>query len=128
MKLLRNRPAYESSPLADLAPFSRLTRRELGPLAANADRVSVPEGTLVAREGWLAKEFIVVLGGEAIALRHGREVGRLGAGTQLGAMSLVDGVPNDVTVVAGTDLEVLVVHGPAYRWAVRRVAVSAAPV
>jgi CRP-like cAMP-binding protein len=116
---LRNRPAYESSPLAGVAPFDRLAPDELRPLAANTDRVTVSEGTVLAREDRPAKEFIVVLSGEAIALRHGREVGRLDVGTQLGGPSLVEGVPNDVTVVATTEVEVLVVHGPAYRWAAK---------
>jgi CRP-like cAMP-binding protein len=106
-------------PLASVAPFDRYPRRRLRRLAAHADRVRVPEGTVLAREGGLVHEMLVVVAGEVVASRHGGSERRLGTGARIGALELVSGAPHPETLVAGTELEVLVVNGPAYRGAVQ---------
>ncbi|HEY8524787.1 MAG TPA: cyclic nucleotide-binding domain-containing protein [Acidimicrobiales bacterium] len=120
----RRRPA---SLLAGLAPFDRYTRRQLRELAAHADRLRVPEGTVIAREGGLVRELVVVVGGVVRASRRGAGERRLGAGTRLGARELVTGAPHPATLVAGPGLEVVVVNGPAYRGAVQALGGPAEP-
>jgi CRP-like cAMP-binding protein len=105
------------TPLASVAPFDRYPRRNLRRLAAHADRIRVPEGTVLAREGGLVREMVVVLDGEVVASGHDGCERRLGTGAQIGARELVTGAPHPATLVAGTALEVLVVNGPAYRGA-----------
>jgi CRP-like cAMP-binding protein len=106
--MARRRP--DTSMLAATAPFDQLRPRALRPLAPHVDRLGVPEGTVLAREDETARAFIVVLEGEVIERRAGADVGRSGAGTEIGHGS---------TFVAASDLDLLVVNGPAYRWAVR---------
>ena len=104
-------------PLASVAPFDRYPRRRLRRLAAHADRIKVPEGTVLARQGGLVHEMIVVVAGEVVASRHGGDERRLGTGARIGACELMSGAPHPATLVAGAGLEVLVVNGPAYRGA-----------
>jgi CRP-like cAMP-binding protein len=106
-------------PLASVEPFDRYPRRRLRRLAAHADRVRVPKGTVLAQEGGLVHEMVVVLEGEVVASRRGGHVRRLGTGARFGALELVIGAPHPETLVADTELEVLVVNGPAYRGAVQ---------
>jgi CRP-like cAMP-binding protein len=103
--------------LASVAPFDRYPGRRLRRLAAHADRVRVPEGTVLAREGGLVHEMVVVVTGEVVASRHDGGERRLGTGARIGADELVTGSRHPETVVAGSELEVLVVNGPAYRGA-----------
>jgi CRP-like cAMP-binding protein len=105
------------TPIASVAPFDRYPRRRLRRLAAHTDRIRVPEGTVLAREGGLVREMVVVVAGEVVASRHGGRERRLGTGTRIGACELMTGAPHPETLVAGTALEVLVVNGPAYRGA-----------
>jgi CRP-like cAMP-binding protein len=113
--IIRHRPDVE--PLASVTPFDRYPRRSLRRLAAHTDLVTVPEGTVLAREGGLVHEMLVVVDGEVVASRCGATERRHGPGTRFGACELLTGAPHPDTLVAGTALEVLVINGPAYRGA-----------
>lgn len=91
--------------------------RRLAALAAHADRVGLSPGTTVTRGGEAARELIVVLSGEAVAVHPDGRRATLAPGCELGTPELLDRRPHPVTVVAGEGLEVLVVDGPAVRWA-----------
>ena len=112
---MMRRPDVER--LAGVAPFDRYPRRRLRRLAAHADRIRVPEGTVLAREGGLVHEMVLVVDGEVVASRHDGAQRRLGSGARIGARELVTGAPHPDTLVAGEALEVLVINGPAYRGA-----------
>ena len=115
---LRRRAAPDTALLA-VAPFAGYPARMLRPLTGHADRLRPAAGTSLAREDGRADQFMVVLGGEVVVHRDGQPVDRLGPGTQLGATELLQGTRHDRTLVAGPDLEILVVNGPAFRWAAR---------
>ena len=102
--------------LHTIAPFDQCSVRVLRAMAPHVDRIRVRSGTVLAREGREPKEFIAVLSGQITSSRRGNHVGVNGAGTQIGGAALVDRQPHDATWEALTDLEVLVVNGPAYRW------------
>jgi CRP-like cAMP-binding protein len=106
-----------SAPLARFSPFDRCPAKALAPLTAHVDQVRVAEGTVLAREAWAVREVLCVLAGEVIAIHDGRELRRFGPGTQVGVAELLCGASHPATLVAGPDLEVLVIYGPAYRWA-----------
>lgn len=115
--ITRSRPVL--SALAGVAPFDRYDDRTLAPLAAHADRLTVPAGTPLAQEGRRARQVVVVMAGDAVVTRCGAEVARLGPGAWLGARESLAGAPHAETVVAGDDLAVLVLPDPAFRWAVQ---------
>ncbi len=81
---------------------------------------------MLAREGREPRELIAVLSGELTRSRRGHEIKVEGAGTQIGGPALVDHRPHDATWRAETDLDVLVVNGPAYRWVAHEMVQTAA--
>jgi CRP-like cAMP-binding protein len=89
--------------------FSGLTEQELRRIAELSRIVEVPAGTVVTEIGQPGEAFFVIIDG-TVAVRT-----PVGAGTQLqpgdffGEMSLLDGEPRSATVVATTDLRLLIV-------------------
>jgi CRP-like cAMP-binding protein len=98
-------------------PFDRYPAAAVRPLAAHADRLRVRAGTTLAHAGHRSAEFVVVLAGEVLV--DGDPPARLGPGTQIGGPELLTGDRHPRTLVAGDDLEVLVLPAPAFRWAAR---------
>jgi CRP-like cAMP-binding protein len=119
MALLPRRRSAPDLALLHVAPFDRYPAAALRPLACHADRLRVPEGTPLTRTDHRTDEFMVVLTGSVILHRDGAPAGRLGPGTQIGGPELLGGARHCHTLVAGPDLELLVVYGPAFRWAAR---------
>ena len=114
---LRSRRATPDLSLLAVAPFAHYSQRAVRPLAEHVDRLRLRKGTELVREHQRADEFVVVLSGEVIAQCDGQEVGRLGAGTHIGATELLHGTRHPHTLLASCDLDVLVVNGPSFRWA-----------
>jgi CRP-like cAMP-binding protein len=115
----RLRRRLHDTPLAGVPPFDRYPRRELALLAAHVDQVRVAPGVVLAHEGWMVRQVFVVLSGEVHAWRRGRRLRHFGPGEQICAAELLCGAGHLATLVAGDDLDLLVVNGPAYRWAAR---------
>jgi CRP-like cAMP-binding protein len=105
------------SVLSQIAPFDRVPPREMRELATHVDHIRVGAGSVLAREGATAREFIVVLSGDVLASRADSGGDRLGVGTRIGADALTEHRPHDRTWRAVTDVELLVVNGPAFRFA-----------
>ncbi|HEX8804997.1 MAG TPA: hypothetical protein VF743_12415, partial [Acidimicrobiales bacterium] len=73
----------------------------------------------VAEAGRAAREVVVVLAGELVEAGTAGAPRRLGPGTWVGHTEVVAGRPHDRTLLAGAGVEVLVVNGPSFRWAVQ---------
>jgi CRP-like cAMP-binding protein len=113
----RRRP--DVAVLAEVPPFDRYARTSLAPLIPHADRLRLAEGTVVVREGHRARQLVIVVAGALLATRGGRPVGALGPGTWIGGDEVLADRAHDCTLVALEGVEVLVLNGPAYRWAVQ---------
>lgn len=103
--------APKDSKLADLGRlwlFSSLSKKELGILGRAADEVRVPKGKVLTEEGKPGHEFFLVIEGQAVITRGGREVARTGPGQVFGELSLLDRGPRSATVTAETDMTLLV--------------------
>lgn len=87
--------------------FRACSPRELEHIASIADETSVSAGTVVAEKDKPGHEFFLILDGTARVQLSEREV-KLGAGEFFGEMSLLDNEPRVATVVADTDLNLLV--------------------
>ena len=94
--------------------FSACTPRDLGHLARAADEVTLSEGTTLTRQGEIGREAFVLLEGRATVQRDGTTVTELGPGAVIGELALLDGGPRTATVVATTDVDVLVLTRPAF--------------
>lgn len=104
--------------LREFAPFDQAPVRVLRALGPHVDRLRVRAGTVLAHEGRVARELLIVVDGDVRATRDGHEVVVRSTGTQIGASGLLDRQPYDRTWIARTDLDVIVVNGPAFRWLV----------
>ena len=65
-------------------------------------------GKVLVTEGETGHEFFVILDGMARVSRQGRRVNTLGPGAAFGELALLDKAPRNATVVADSDMELVV--------------------
>ena len=94
--------------LAGVPMFADLSKKDLGFLATLTTEASFATGTELVKEGELGREAMVLMSGTAAVRRNGRKVAELGSGDVLGEMSLINNVHRNATVVATSDVDVLV--------------------
>jgi CRP/FNR family transcriptional regulator, cyclic AMP receptor protein len=94
--------------LAHVRLFSALNKKELARVGRVSDEVRVPSGKVLVAEGAAGHEFFLILEGQAVVRRGGRRVAMLGPGQYFGEMALLDRGPRTATVVADTDMNLLV--------------------
>jgi CRP-like cAMP-binding protein len=105
----------DESRLASIDLFSSLSKRERSEIASRADEIDVGEGTHLVREGEFAYEFFVIEEGSAEVLRGGEHVADLGPGDFLGEMGIVTQAPRNASVVARSQMRVLVMTEQDFR-------------
>jgi CRP-like cAMP-binding protein len=96
------------SHLSEVQMFSSLNKRELGLISRAAEVVKVKAGTELVSQGTIGHEFYLILDGQAIVRRGGRKIATLGPGRYFGELALLDKGPRSATVIADTDLEVVI--------------------
>ena len=94
--------------LAEVPLFSEANRKDLELIARASDEVDAKAGRTLVEEGHLGHEFFLILEGTAKVIRDGNEVAELGPGQYFGELSLLDKGPRSATVVAATDMKLLV--------------------
>jgi CRP-like cAMP-binding protein len=88
--------------------FESVSRRRRKSVARLFDRITLPAGRAITVEGESAREFFVIIDGNADVLRDGRSIAALGAGDFFGEIGLV-GERRTATVIATSDLDVAVI-------------------
>ena len=88
--------------------FSSLSKKELATIARRADEVRVPAGKVLTAEGKPGHEFFLIVAGQAAVERGGRTIATLTPGQYFGELSLLDRGPRSATVVASTEMDLLV--------------------
>ena len=88
--------------------FSACSKRDLQVIGRASDEVDVPAGNVLTEEGRQGHEFYLILDGQAAVRRNGKKVAMLGPGQYFGELSLLDKGPRSATVVADTDMRLLV--------------------
>jgi len=101
--------------LRDTALFAGLPRRVLVGLERLLDPVDVAPRTVLAEQGHLAREFLVVVEGTADVERDGLHVGEVGAGEILGELAFFGDHRRTATVRARTPMRVLVGNPRSFR-------------
>lgn len=94
--------------LASVPLFSKCTKRQLEEVGRVADALRFPAGEQLMRQGQPGRELVVVLEGTAEVWRDGEHVADVGPGGFVGEMAVLTAAPRNATVVAGTQLDVLV--------------------
>ena len=90
--------------------FENLNDKQLEAIAQLADEVPMTAGTVLAKEGSLGEEFIFILNGTTRVEKDGVEIRKLSSGDYFGEIALLDGGARTASVVAESDVELLVIH------------------
>jgi hypothetical protein len=98
--------------LREMAAFAGLSVAEAALLATLLQRVAVPAGQVITRQGDAAEALYIVESGEATVeladdAGEGRPVGSVGPGQCCGHVAVLGGAENPADVVARTDMTVL---------------------
>ncbi len=112
--------------LAQIDLFRSCDADQLATLLPNADVIDVAAGTVIAEAGASAQQFVGIVDGYVEAVdEHGRTT-VVGPRAQIGARELLDDRAHSVTFTARTGATLVVVFGPAFRWAAGDLGVAAA--
>lgn len=95
--------------LTQVPLFSACSRNDLRSIAKRAKDVQVAAGTTLVTEGDDGDEFFVIVEGTASVRRQGRKVTSLGPGSGFGELALLATALRNATIVADTDMELVVV-------------------
>jgi CRP-like cAMP-binding protein len=105
--------------LADVALFSRCTRRERATVARHMETATLAEGTTLIEEGEEGDALFVILDGAATVRRKSVDVAHVGPGSWFGELALLDGEPRSATVVATAPTTVAVLGVRLFRTLLR---------
>ena len=94
--------------LQEVPLFAACSRKDLQLVAKRAEDVRVAGGKTIISEGETGHEFFVILEGTARITRHGRKVATIGPGDAFGELALLEKAPRNSTIVAETDMELVV--------------------
>jgi CRP-like cAMP-binding protein len=113
---IRRQAALRSSAAAatDVALMTGRDPASVPDAGRHLDRVRVPAGRILVREGELPKAAMVLLRGSVVVESGGSVVDRLGPLDRLGDRQLLSGEPMPSTAAAAEEVEVLVMWGPAF--------------
>jgi CRP/FNR family cyclic AMP-dependent transcriptional regulator len=94
--------------LASVPLFSNCTKSQLQEIGKVADDVVFPAGRVLARQGGVGFELLILLDGRASVTRDGQHTATVAAGDVVGELAVISGRPRNATVVAETELRALV--------------------
>ena len=103
-----SRANKQVSYLRDIPLFSECSDAQLGRIASLATELTVEAGRVLIEQDELGLEFFVIVEGWAAVTRSGVQVGIRGPGSFVGEVALMDHGRRTATVVAETDMRVLV--------------------
>ena len=95
--------------------FAACSKGELELVAGIADEIALPAQTSVFEQGKKGREFCILVAGE-VEIRQGARLLRvLSAGDFFGEIALILDAPRSATVIAATDVRLLVIDQAAFR-------------
>jgi CRP/FNR family cyclic AMP-dependent transcriptional regulator len=95
--------------LKNVPMFSKLNKRQLTELAKHSQSVSLKAGAVLAEQGTQGWEFFFIMEGKAKVLKNGKAIRQMTSGGFFGEISLIDREPRTASVIAETDVTLLVV-------------------
>jgi CRP/FNR family cyclic AMP-dependent transcriptional regulator len=105
---MRRRSTSRLTVLRQLKFFEDFSVAELARVDALTCETHIPAGRTVMAQGQVGREALIVLSGYADVRVDGAVVAHIGTGDIAGEMALLDGQPRSATVVAATEMRVLV--------------------
>ena len=101
--------------LRTVPAFARLPDPDLARLASCFDEAQVGAGIVLAREGGIGRELVLIVEGQATVTRAGATEGELGPGALVGESAVLGPIPHWSRVVARTPMRVLVAGPESFR-------------
>jgi len=105
--------------LAGIPFFADFTRREIKTLVSSGDEVSFPAGKALILEGQPGREAFLILDGTVSVRRSKGKVLKLGAGSVVGELALLDNGPRLASVFCETDVVAFVISQRYFREVLR---------
>jgi CRP/FNR family transcriptional regulator/CRP/FNR family cyclic AMP-dependent transcriptional regulator len=112
--MLLRRSSQKVDFLKKVPLFSNLSQRHLKEIAKHADQVQVEKGRVLVQQGKTGWEFIFIVEGKARVEKNGKIIRQLTGGDFFGEISLIDGEPRTATVIAESDMTLLIVHKSSF--------------
>lgn len=106
--MARSREPDKVETLRRVPLFAGLDEKHLTSIAGLTTEMHFNAGSILAEEGALGREAVVLLVGEAAVTRGGEKVTDIGPGEVVGEMSLINHAPRSATVTATSDCTALV--------------------
>jgi CRP/FNR family transcriptional regulator, cyclic AMP receptor protein len=94
--------------LSQIWLFSTSSAKDLRTIRRALEEVTVPSGRVLIEEGTTGREFFLIVSGNAAVRKKGRKVATLGPGQYFGELALLSREPRNATVVAETEMLLLV--------------------
>jgi CRP-like cAMP-binding protein len=88
--------------------FQNCTKSQLREIGKVATQLDLPAGKVLAAQGKVGLDLFVVLEGTASVTRDGHHVATVTSGDVVGELAVLSRRPRNATVVAETDMRVLV--------------------
>jgi CRP/FNR family transcriptional regulator, cyclic AMP receptor protein len=88
--------------------FASCTKRQLEEIGRVADEIRLPAGKVLAQQGDIGFDLMILVAGIAEVTRDGIVVGEVGSGHFIGEMAVLSKRPRNATLTAKTDVDVLV--------------------
>lgn len=95
--------------------FSALSDREREQVARWADEVDIKAGKHLVDEGRFAYEFFVIEEGTAQVTHEGKHLSDLGPGDFFGEIGILEDAPRSASVVAVSDMTLIVMNDRDFR-------------
>ncbi len=87
--------------------FADLDDHDLDVVGKGATELTLDAGTVLMREGSMAREMVIVMEGELVVTTDGEEIATIGPGGFAGEMGLLTDAKRHATVTAKTDVTVM---------------------
>jgi CRP-like cAMP-binding protein len=95
--------------------FEGLSKKELTRLAQGTEDLELSSGTVLCREGGLAREFFVLVEGTVEVTKDGKRLATLVGGDFVGEIALINHSPRTATVTATSQVHCFVLTSGEFR-------------
>lgn len=104
--------------LRHISLFSECSAKELTLVVNNSTERVLKVGTIIMDQGQTGREAYVILEGSATIKRNGKKIGTAKVGAVIGELSLLDQGPRTASVIADSEVRLLVITQRALNGAI----------
>ena len=88
--------------------FADCTKKQLTELSRYTTQTEFPQDTVLAEQGTVGDQAMILVKGTAVVRRNNRKVAELRPGAMIGEMSLITDMPRNADVIATSNVDLLV--------------------